>query len=893
MKKKWLHLFSIVGIASLCAPILVATSCSGSNTQQATTITYSDKKVSDLVNNYHNEYDKKIGDTDFFQYTDKEVPDLKELIDRYSNEAKILSYDNLSFDGKIWLNSFLDELDTKKELLESNIHYLIVDPWDNLAMTNYNYDGGIFDYVINTAIEANDDKTLERFVAFIQKVCKNLEAGLKNKITMSQMMLKHFIGTLLQQDFNKPLLNYYVEHNSWAGDMELKDNNLLLFKQKDGLSPEKVNAANKAYFEFLNYLTKDYYNGVEYGQVDGEKTYNLTKSETLTDKEDNGYLHSFENKNYYLNGLGLSDKDLDKNDIGLGFMKNKEYGQKIYNALLKKHSNTDQTAEQIFNLGNSGVAQIKNNMEAVAKTIAEIFVGKGNAWSPKGEYYDEDSSANEHKSELADDKLVNIVDAQGNVNLEKFFIWMNTDRWFNGRDMTSDQFPSFDGKTPIYAGYVGASNPNQDIWKDKTTPYTYTKRFNAIHNDIKSLDIADIIGWVDKDGKESPTKIDGSAGNLTYKFLVKGLSPSTVETSDDITNIQQTNSISPEAAWVGTSHAFEQYLQYKDVSAEHFNGMFKKTSIDFTLRTGTGGAAYANGGEGSWNYSEKGPGGFYLDSNPYFGLQKWSMSTLESHEAICGHVYQFNYAHDHPPQSYAPSFNSNAYAEGWGLFSEWLASEIGMYGKPVELKTAIDNTLQLPQFGVDSQNVDVTQFKKQYDYANGAYWIEDDKSTPDKVEEPGNSQKLFDATQYFGFLNERQLRAMRCAVDVGIHAGAATTSIGQFKPDSGWSLKQAREYLHSNSGLGIDDINRESKRYLEYSGQAVSYYNGLKVLENLFMTALGKYKEKNPNKVFLDYKNTFNTNANTANLFDVILRNGDVPIGVLKEAVTNYINNNY
>ncbi len=714
---------------------------------------------------------------------------------------------------------------------------------------------------------------------------------------MSKVMVKHFIETLLQQSFNKPLLDYYVEHNSWASEDEFKDNsNLLLFKQKGNLSLEAVNAANKAYFQFLYYLTNDYYKNINYGMATGEETYKLSKSEILTDKEDNGYLHNFENKTYYLNGLGLSDNDLNQKDIGLGFMSNSEYGQKIYKALLRKHSNTQQTSEAIFDLGNSGVTQIKKNMEAVARTIAEIYVGKNTAWSPKGEYYDKDSSSNQYESKLADNDLENIVDANGNVNLEKFFIWMNTDRWFNGRDMTLEQFPSYDGITPIYAAYVGDAqgNPNKknNVWANKTIPYTYTKRFDAHNKNITSLDISDIIGWTNNKGEEIPTATTGDAGNLTYKFLVKGLSPSTIETSDVITNNQQTNSISPEAAWLGTSQAFEQYLQYKDVSANHFNGMFKTTSIDFTLRTGIGGAAYASGGDGSWNFSKEGTGGFYLDSNPYFGLQKWSMSTLASHEAICGHVYQFNYAHDHPPQSYAPSFNSNAYAEGWGLFSEWLASEIGMYGKPVELKTANDDTLQLPQFGVDSQNVDVTKFKNKYDYANGAYWIEDDKST-NETEKPGNSQKLFDATQYFGFLNERQLRAMRCAVDVGIHAGANTSSIGQFSKGTGWSLAEARSYLHSNSGLGIDDINRESKRYLEYSGQAVSYYNGIKVLENLFMSALGKYKEKNSNKSFLDYKNTFNTNANTANLFDVILRNGDVPIGVLKEAVTYYINNNY
>ncbi len=40
------------------------------------------------------------------------------------------------------------------------------------------------------------------------------------------------------------------------------------------------------------------------------------------------------------------------------------------------------------------------------------------------------------------------------------------------------------------------------------------------------------------------------------------------------------------------------------------------------------------------------------------------MTTLGTHESISGHVFQFNYAHDHPGKSYAPEFSSTAYAEG-------------------------------------------------------------------------------------------------------------------------------------------------------------------------------------------------------------------------------------
>ena len=531
-----------------------------------------------------------------------------------------------------------------------------------------------------------------------------------------------------------------------------------------------------------------------------------------------------------------------------------------------------------------------------AKEVASCFVRNGTSWSPKGEYYDPDSSANGSPASLADNQLTDIVDAKGTVNLSKYFIWLNTNRWFNGRDMRDDQFPTLDGTNVLKSNYEkGGKNQtllnkwDKNAQSENKQPYTYAAEFKHINNGISNVKISDVIGDP-YNLKDVAPVVDGDAGNLAYKYLQWGLSPSTIEVSDSLTNSTETNSISSEAAFIGTSHSIRQYLMYKDTAAVKFAGLFKPTSYDFTLRTGIGGAAYANGGAGSWSYSNHGTGGFYLDSNPYFGLQKWSTSTLASHESICGHVFQFNYAHDHPAVSYAPSFNSTAYAEGWGLFSEWLAVQIGMYGEPTTNYSSVSagSQLSLPKFGVNSNNIDVTQFKNKDDFANGAYWVEDtDLSTTEKT--PGNSQKLYDAIQYFGFLNERQLRAMRCAVDVGLHAGTN----GTYATGTGMSLNEARKYMKDNSGLGIDDINRETKRYLEYTGQATSYFNGLNTIQNLFLTAASKYKKNHTNSSFIDVKDTSKTTANTSGLFDLILRNGDVPIDVLNEYVTVFINENF
>lgn len=906
----------------IATPLTIVSCSSGSQIPSNSKI---GQEISVLTNEYRTQLDGVIkAPREFYQYTSDDLNNLLDVCNKYLSKAHdiIQNNNNLNIDETIWIKSLIEEIEVKKQIFDSKIHLLIVDKNDRLAFTNYS---GVLTNSINTAfnkfesyVKNNDIETalnyLNEFKSFITKIKMNLKEGQNEKITMSGVMTKHSLGNLFQNSFRK-ILEYYVDNSSSTPTFnDLETNNLLPFTAiaknndiSDSNTLQIIKTIDQFLMQFLNYLTNDYYASIEYGRSDNKNTpYQLSVLSNDPNEEDNGFSY----KNKYIQGLGLSTTDLNTKDVGVGFTPNVEFAKKIYNALIKKHSSTNNTTTEIFNIGNNAVKEIKNNMKEVAKIVAEVYVGKNNDWSPKGEYYDSDSSGNDVGAVLADNLLTNIVTSTGEVDLSKFFIWMNTNRWFNGRDMRNDQFPTINGQTPILSKYLDQNNPINN-WEGRAIPYIYEAQFTPKNSGITSVKISDVIGdykdYMDESyvvnknlNNNKATIVDGDAGNLAYKYLVKGLSPATIQSSSTITNNQQTNSISPEAAFIGTSKAINQYLQFKDTTAKHISDMFLDTSIDYTLRTGTGGAAYANSGEGSWSYSSKGWGGFYLDTNPYYGLQKWSMSTLSIHEAISGHVFQFNYAHDHPAVSYAPSFRSTAYSEGWGLFSEWLAVLAGIYGEPVVINDSNDNQLALPKFGVNSKGFDVTQFKNKDDYANGAYWVEDDKTTPEIKQE--NSQTLYDAVQYFGFLNERQLRAMRCAVDVCIHAGGATidssgdvtntTGAGEYKKGTGWSLNEARKYLQSNSGLGLDDIKRETKRYLEYTGQAVSYYNGTIAIQKLYTDASIKYTNTYK-KDFLNWQSTISTKNNTQGLFDVILRNGSIPIDVVVWAGQQYINSNF
>lgn len=74
------------------------------------------------------------------------------------------------------------------------------------------------------------------------------------------------------------------------------------------------------------------------------------------------------------------------------------------------------------------------------------------------------------------------------------------------------------------------------------------------------------------------------------------------------------------------------------------------------------------------------PGIFFVNLRDLNETPKWSMPTLAYHEAVPGHHFQLSIAQELKD---VPQFRRNipftAYAEGWGLYSEWLAANAGWY----------------------------------------------------------------------------------------------------------------------------------------------------------------------------------------------------------------------
>jgi uncharacterized protein (DUF885 family) len=92
------------------------------------------------------------------------------------------------------------------------------------------------------------------------------------------------------------------------------------------------------------------------------------------------------------------------------------------------------------------------------------------------------------------------------------------------------------------------------------------------------------------------------------------------------------------------------------------------------------GAPGAYGGPGS--IDGKVPGKFWINLRTTDLWRTFSLPTLTYHESIPGHVWQGEYAFKLPLVRSLLAFN--AYSEGWALYAEQLADELGVYeGDPV------------------------------------------------------------------------------------------------------------------------------------------------------------------------------------------------------------------
>ena len=164
------------------------------------------------------------------------------------------------------------------------------------------------------------------------------------------------------------------------------------------------------------------------------------------------------------------------------------------------------------------------------------------------------------------------------------------------------------------------------------------------------------------------------------------------------------------------------------------------------------------------------------------------------HEVVPGHHLQINIATNRSglPRIARFLFNSG-FSEGWGLYAERLADELGLYS---------------------------------------------------------------DDADRMGMLSNFSWRAVRMVVDTGLHT-------------KGWSREQAIDLLLAHTALGPEQAAQEVDRYIAWPGQAPSYMVGY-----LDITRLRRSAEARDGAAF-----------SLRAFHDAVLKNGNVPLGVLRERV--------
>jgi uncharacterized protein (DUF885 family) len=120
--------------------------------------------------------------------------------------------------------------------------------------------------------------------------------------------------------------------------------------------------------------------------------------------------------------------------------------------------------------------------------------------------------------------------------------------------------------------------------------------------------------------------------------------------------------------------------------------------------------------------------------------------------------------------------------------------------------------------------------------------------------------RFSDPMQDFGRLQNEMLRACRLVVDTGAHAKK-------------WTREQMIEYMTSNNPMTVEDATKETERYIDNPGQALSYKIGMiKILD---------LREK--------AKAALGPAFDLRDFHDVVLKNGAVPLPVLERLVDDYI----
>lgn len=724
------------------------------------------------------------------EQSDAIVKTLEEAI----KEIDKIDQSKLTADGLAWLNGIKYNWEIEIGNHKNGLRYLL---------GSFNW-GPSSTYVANsfygTIVPRNfSDPTATQWLATLK------EAVAKN-IVPSKIFIKNNIQYIIKKKFAKDLQEF-------------------LKGTETEITVKKLIEDNKTYSQavkaFYLYYVDTYYKASSYGKGEDIAELKLTKANTLNELE-----NTIELKAGKVYGLGLTQRDLNQTEAGLGYIPGipgELTGKEIYAQISKMNTTTSLTPAEVYAKGMNTSLTAATNMSKVAEEAAKLIAGANADWSSTIMYDADGPDGVNAQSETLE------IKKDGTINFKNFNKWLNAEDFFFGRE--------------------------------KATLYS-----------------ADYKRSLDED-----TKLDFARQELT-KFGYDHLKGDTTPY----------NSITNDQFYYGALEAFKAYKQFKDTTQKYGSTFFAKEVPDYDIQTYEY-ADRAYEGVGAYSSSVK---KFMFNADPYFSLPKWSVTSFANHESMMGHHNQIMYADHHLSEVLGMKlgniFDYTSYVEGWALFMEWFGIEAGFYGTPnyadttnyYSMPTSFDLAKGITNFFTSTENAKITaeQISQIKNLHGGVYWEKvNEKGLYNTVDEKTRAKaavKLANMLQYYGALNEAQLRNMRLAVDSIYHAPDIA---GQTELPKGASILQARAFMKKNSALGLGDIQSESKRYFNCVGQAISYNSGKEVMLDLYKavhTKLGYTRQQ-----FVEEHK-----EEVQKFFDWLLRNGALPVETLRLTIKKAYN---
>ncbi len=839
---------------------------------------------------------------------------------------------SLGVDEQIWLDSYITQWDIKIKNIEAGLIYLGADPISGSRMLSSransianNIKDAINIYDLNEetgdpdttkpneSLIKNINSKIDDAIVFINSIQGFLTDGMKLQIMPSQLTKKSFIKQTVQffyQDLVDTKLPSTATSSIKVTDLFTIGNNTVssnkyftqAFKaiydeqaKKIGFTNNeidaKLNALSVSLDKFMNFYCGDYwkaagsYGGVPTNSGSGENQQPTSIPELTLSRQNSGSANFATNpetpavdetkeveqtltlkddKEVY--GLGYSTQDLKTKGIGLGYMTPKEgakslsgkaySGNDIYQQMLYNNNSVNKTAQEIYNTGISLTSSGTTKMKTIASNVIKDIYKEADesSFNPTIWYTADPFKIKPQQKTINDILTPSETPKAGDANspstkpdtFTKFNVWLNQEDFFFGREKITD-----------ISDYWIQNTPQIEKYKNIIKAQGYEEKWSKKPN----IDV--------KDGK-------------------------------DVT-------VSGDQALAGAVLSLVSYTQFKDSTSKSYGANFNSIAdyvlspYNFDIREDIG-----VGLEGP-----RGSKQFQYNCDPYYGLPKWSVASLTTHEGAMGHHTQQEYWTEYMPGTSGGkvlnddatpgySFVNDAYHEGWAVFTEWFAAELGTYGTwgasskydgntvPTDWTHNTSTILNIK----DPANPTNEEIAFIRNYQGGTYW----QLVSNMTSSDGNplytsyadiavaATKLANMLAYYGFLNESQLRNMRMALDTAVHYKGLTVANDALGQGGGASIQDERDFMKKNSGLGAGDISSESIRYLSIPSQATGYMLGKQIINDLYTKF--KTKVQNTNKSNANYDFVIDGKNDIKSLFDLMLRNGEIPLQVLIDVVT-------